>query len=338
MSNYAKNIQKRGLSIYDSIDPNDEQLYIPTKELNEILSRSMISFSLAGLPLRTRSKTVKQQICIALGYPSPSSFKKTKPQFPGQNFDVYTQKSFNVQIWNESVDLSRRYVFISVDDNDVITAVKVITGDELIKYDRTGTLTQKYQARMKEYSENICSQDDTLSVSNWIIDDDTTLESVHPNQFPLRKQLLRISEIYRRLLPIVGRSISYLDAVQERNRGAELHAMICEHLGYSFFDDDGTYPDIANQLLEIKLQTSPTIDLGLHSPEDGKAIVQIEGTTFCSYDIRYAIFNGVVNGNLVELRNLYLVTGEDFTNYFPLFQGKGTNKKIQIPLPHNFFD
>ena len=137
---------------------------------------------------------------------------------------------------------------------------------------------------------------------------------------------------------MVGRNISYLDAVQERNRGAELHAMICDHLGYSYFDDDGTYPDIANQLLEIKLQTSPTIDLGLHSPEDGKPIVMIEGTTFYSQDIRYAIFNGQVRGNRVELKNLYLVTGDDFSSYFPLFQGKGTNKKIQLPLPYNFFD
>jgi len=28
-------------------------------------------------------------------------------------------------------------------------------------------------------------------------------------------------------------SIDYLDAVQERNRGAELHEMICRYLGYS---------------------------------------------------------------------------------------------------------
>ena len=259
------------------------------------------------------------------------------PRFPGQNFDVYTQKSLNVQIWNEEVDLFRRYVFLRANENDVITSVRVITGDLLVQYDRTGTLTQKFQARMQAYSENICSRYDTPAVSDWIIDDNITLERVDPNQFPRRNQLLRIAEIYRRLLPMVGKSISYLDAVQERNRGAELHAMICDHLGYSYFDDDGSYPDIANQLLEIKLQTSPTIDLGLHSPEDGKAIAQIGTMTFYSQDIRYAIFNGVVNGNRVELRNLYLVTGDDFTNYFPLFQGKGTNKKIQLPLPYDFF-
>lgn len=337
MKNYPENIRRSGLSIYDPIDPGDRYLYIPTEDLEVILSESMIGLSLEGLPLRTRSKVVKEEICRALGYPIPTSFRKTQPRFPGQNFDVYTQKSLNVQIWNEEVDLFRRYVFLRANENDVITSVRVITGDLLVQYDRTGTLTQKFQARMQAYSENICSRYDTPAVSDWIIEDNITLERVDPNQFPRRNQLLRIAEIYRRLLPMVGKSISYLDAVQERNRGAELHAMICDHLGYSYFDDDGSYPDIANQLLEIKLQTSPTIDLGLHSPEDGNAIAQVGNMTFYSQDIRYAIFNGVVNGNRVELRNLYLVTGDDFTNYFPLFQGKGKNKKIQLPLPYDFF-
>lgn len=332
------NINMSGLSIYDPIDPQDEDLYIPTDALEIILYDHLKGLSLEGLPLRTRSRVVKEKICEALGYPIPVSFRKTQPRFLGQNFDVYTQKSLNVQIWNEDVDYSRRYVFLRANENDIITDVRVITGDLLIQYDRTGTFTQKFQARMQAYADNICSQRDTLPVCDWITEDNVILEHTDPNQLPNRNQLLSINEIYRRLLPMVGNTVSYLDAVQERNRGAELHAMICEHLGYSYFDDDGSYPDIANQLLEIKLQTSPTIDLGLHSPEDGKLIAQVGNMYFYSQDIRYAVFNGVVHGNRVELRNLYLVTGEDFTRYFPLFQGRGTNKKIQLPLPGDFFN
>ena len=297
----------------------------------------MIGLSLYGYALRTRSKVVKSEICKALGYPIPSSFAKTQPRFPGQNFDVYTQKSMNVQIWNEEVDASRRYVFFQVNENDIITAVRIITGEELVLFDHTGTLTRKYQATMNSYHQNICSSIDTLNVSNWIIRSNTSLMGVNPNQYPQRTQLLPISEVYSRLLPMVGQSISYLDAVQERNRGAELHDMICMHLGYGRFADDGSYPDIANQLLEIKLQTSPTIDLGLHSPEDGARIFSIDGTSFFSEDVRYAIFDGEVIGSRVYLRNLYLVTGYEFTQYFPLFKGKGTNAKLQLPLPYNFF-
>lgn len=338
MINYPKNISISGLSIYDTIAPSDCYLYIPTPDLQQILSDSLIGLSLNGLPLRTRSKVVKEEICKALGYPVPTSFKKTQPRFPGQNFDVYTQKSRNVQIWNEDVDAARRYVFLCASEDDTITSVKIINGDELVKYDRTGKLTRKFQATMNSYGRNLCSVDDSSTVQNWIIDSNNTLLEFNPNQYPRKNQLLRISEIYDRLLPMVGKSISYLNALQERNRGAELHAMICNHLGYSIYEDNGTYPDIANQLLEVKLQTSPTIDLGLHSPIDGEQIVTIDGTTFYSEDIRYAIFDGEVIGEKVILKNLYLVTGEDFTSYFPLFKGKGTNAKIQLPLPMNFFD
>lgn len=338
MINYQDDISKSGLSIYDLLNDDANNLYIPTDDLEEILSEKLIGLSLANLPLRTRSRVVKENICYALGYPVPKSFKKTQPRFVGQNFDVYTQKSLNVQIWNEDVDLSRRYIFIKVDDQDVITRVRVITGDILVQYDRTGTLTQKFQATMKAYPKNICSANDTDTIASLIAEGVPDLSAINPSSFPEGSQLLCIRDVFERLLPIVGKKIKYLDALQERNRGAELHALICNHLGYSDFNDDGTYPDIANQLLEVKLQTSPTIDLGMHSPEDGAEIAVVENTPIHSKDIRYAILNGVVDGEMIELRNLYLVTGEDFSSYFPLFKGKQTNTKIQLPLPSNFFD
>lgn len=337
MIDYRANIEASKLTIYDCISPDNKTLFIPTKELEGILSNCIVGLSLDGYALRTRSKVVKTAICHALGYPTPKSFQKTQPRFPGQNFDVYTQKSLNVQIWNEEVDANRRYVFLRVNEKDVITSVRIITGEELAQYDRTGTLTRKYQATMNSFGRNICSKNDTINVRNWIIDSRCSLARINPNTFPQRTQLLRITELYSRLLPMVGKTISYLDAVQERNRGAELHAMICQHLGYSVYEDDGTYPDVANQLLEIKLQTSPTIDLGLHSPKDGECIASIDGTDFHSEDVRYAIFDGAVCGDQIILQNLYLVTGEDFTKYFPLFQGRGTNAKLQLPLPSDFF-
>ena len=153
MVDYISNIEESRLSIYNHIDPDDRDLYIPTYALERILSDALEGLSLLGLPLRTRSKVVKTEICHALGYPVPNSFKKTHPRFPGQNFDVYTQKSLNVQIWNEEVDANRRYVFLRVNQDDVITAVRIISGDQLALYDRTGTLTRKYQARMQSFPQ-----------------------------------------------------------------------------------------------------------------------------------------------------------------------------------------
>lgn len=339
MVDYVANIKDSGFSIYDEISVNNEELFIPTETLEIILNKAMCGLNLSGLALRTRSKVVKTQVCFALGYPAPKIFAKVQPRFPGQNFDVYTQKSLNVQIWNEDIDLARRYVFLRVTDEDIITKVRVITGAQLVSYDRTGTLTHKYQATMNSQNEStLFSKIDTNNVISWTSEIDVSLNQISPSSLPCENQLLKIATIYEKLLPLTGTRINYLAAIQERNRGAELHRLICKQLGYSTYEDDGTYPDIKNQLLEVKLQTSPTIDLGLHYPNDCLEVVNAAGKIFKSEDIRYAIFNGKIEHDEVLLRFLYLVNGRDFSKYFPLFQGKTTNAKLQIPLPLNFFD
>ncbi len=44
--------------------------------------------------------------------------------------------------------MTRRYAIIHVSDDDVIEEVRVVTGDTLASLDTTGTLTQKFQARL----------------------------------------------------------------------------------------------------------------------------------------------------------------------------------------------
>src|SRR5215471_13004114 len=100
---YGSNIASSGKSIYDPIEIGDPQLWIPSVALEAILNKALPGVRLAGLPLRTRSKVVKELVCDAIGYPRPATFKKTNPRFPGQNFDTYIQKSNNLQIWNEEL-------------------------------------------------------------------------------------------------------------------------------------------------------------------------------------------------------------------------------------------
>jgi hypothetical protein len=89
----------------------------------------------------------------------------------------------------------------------------------------------------------------------------------------------------------------------------------------------------------VKLQTSPTIDLGLVRPDSTEPldIPQIGGTQIKHCDVRYAIFYGVIEGDDVRLTHLFITTGEGFFSRFPQFQGKVLNKKLQIPLPAGFF-
>lgn len=338
---YVDAIRASGLSIYDPVEPNDPRLWIPTPVIEELLNASLIGQSLNGLPLRTRSRVVKNLVCKALGYPVPRSFKKSKPRFPGQLLDTYTQKANNLQIWNEEIAPTRRYALICLSPDSVIRRVKVVTGEVLAKLDTTGTLTQKYQARLLpgELDRELITAEDTDVVSRLA----SPLTRVDPAcsviEWPQLGQLLPIARMFEILSGLVG--LTFVDSGydQERNRGGALHEVVCHRLGYTDFRDVGQFPDIRHQLLEIKLQTSPTIDLGLVSPDsrDGTGLPKILGCQIRHCDVRYAIFYATTDGLSVRLEKLFMTTGESFFKRFPRCQGRVVNKKLQIPLPSDFF-
>lgn len=334
-------IAKSKRTIYDPITIGDAELWIPAPELQALLDSGLRSVSLKGLPLRTRSKVVKGEVCRALGYPIPETFRKTQPRFPGQLFDTYVQKSDNLQVWNEELSPTRRYVIIQVKSDDTIGRVKVVTGDELAKLDTTGTLTQKYQARCipGETPIELIAAADTAELQPFVSATASTKCS-SPVLHPAAGELLPIAAVFDRLRSLVGRRFADSGADQERNRGAGLHRLVCAALGYASYQDDGRFPDVRHQLLEVKLQTSPTIDLGLVTPSSTEPldVPQIDGKILRHCDVRYAIFCARTDGSDVEITHFFLTTGQAFFTRFPQFQGRVLNRKLQIPLPSDFFN
>ncbi|MBZ5555095.1 MAG: restriction endonuclease [Acidobacteriia bacterium] len=334
-------ISKSGLSIYDKIEVGSD-LWIPSPELEVLLNEGLRNTPLFGLPLRTRSKVVKEKICRILGYPIPSSFKKSHPRFLGQLFDTYIQKSNNLQVWNEELDPGRRYVIIRVSGNDRIERVKVVSGNALAKLDTTGTLTQKYQARLTTRSEpaELVTQQDTENLLACLLTHNPpTVFQPSPTDHPSASDLLPIGVVYERLSQLIGQGFSDIGSDQERNRGGQLHRLVCMKLGYLHYADDGSFPDIRNQLLEVKLQTSPTIDLGLVLPNsrDLLDVPNIRGMQIRHCDVRYALFYASTRSNFITLTHFYLTTGEAFFTRFTRFEGMVLNRKLQIPLPTGFF-
>ena len=338
---FVEAIRRSGLTIYDRIEVGHPELWIPTVDLETLLEESLRGISLAGLPIRTRSKVVKELVCRTLGYPLPSSFKKTRPRFPGQQLDAYTQKSNNLQIWNEEVSVGRRYALVRVSGDDSIARVRVLTGDVIAGFDTTRTLTQKYQARClvgDEPTELVVAEDtDRLAPC---VTEDARLEGASPLEAPDPESLLAIRSLFGKLASLVGRSFEDAGSDQERNRAAGMHEMVCRVLGYGEYLDDGRFPDVRHQLLEVKLQTSPTIDLGLVSPDSEELLdVRSPGLPELRHcDVRYGIFYGATDGRQVTLTHLILTTGRAFFSRLPRFEGRVLNKKLQIPLPSDLFD
>lgn len=337
----VKAIAASGKSVYDPVERTNESLWIPTPLLEEILQKRLEGISLAGLPLRTRSKVVKGHVCRSLGYPEPASFTKIRPRFPGQDFDTYVQKSNNLQVWNEELSASRRYVLIRVDDCDRITRVKVVSGESLSFLDTTGTLTQKYQAtaRPGERFELVVGTD-TENLAPVLAKAHCLPGTATPADEPTVGAILPIKEVFIRLQSIVGKTFPDRGRTQERNRGGDLHKLVSTALGYARHRDNGQFPDVRHQVLEVKFQTSPTIDLGLVTPDSKEELdsPKIGSTVIRHCDVRYAVFFGETDGKSVRTTHLIVTTGERFFTRFQQFQGKVLNKKLQIPLPNDFFD
>jgi len=338
---YVRNIRSAGITIYDPIEIGDPDLWIPTPDLERLLDEGLRGISLSGLPLRTRSKVAKEHVCRVLGYPVPASFLKSQPRFPGQFFDTYVQKSNNLQVWNEELSPTRRYVLVRLSSEDIVTRVKVVTGDMLAELDTTGTLTQKYQARCipGAAAAELIAPEDTELLRPLIGPDVGRQHGDVPVSYPAARALIPIAAVYSRLSCLIESAFDDIGYDQERNRGAALHRMVCTALGYASYQDDGQFPDIRHQLLEVKLQTSPTIDLGLVLPSSTAPldVPKIAGRQIRHCDVRYAIFYARTDGKRVTLTHLFLTTGEAFFTRFPQFQGKVLNKKLQIPLPGDFF-
>lgn len=329
----TKAITRAGVTIYDDLTDRPDLILTP-QQLDAVLNVKLVGMNL-NFPLRTRSKIVKEAVCRALGYPVPSSFRKTRPRFPGQNFDTYVQKANNLQIWNEELTPKRRYALIRVNDGQKVTKVRVVTGDILAPFDTTGTLTHKYQASSQTpvTSSALVSESDTERLQSLIKNPRPASGGKVPPY--AQRHFLSIAAIYDRLKKLEGHRFPNPGSDQERNRGTILHEIVQRSLGGIDFTDTGQIPDVPEQLLEIKLQTSPTIDLGLVCPDSEEQMPDYGYVCHC--DLRYAVFYAHLHGHDLVVDNVVVSTGKDFFTFFRKFEGLEINRKIQMHLPAGFF-
>lgn len=329
-----------GASIYDA-RAND--LYYADDELLYLFAEGLMGVSFQGLAIRTRSRVVKEHACRIMGYGVPKAFTRSSPRFPHQNLDVMVQKAHNVQVWNQDIDMDRRFIIVKVNEADVVTSIKLVHGRQLAEYDTTGTLTVKYQANVTDLGAEVelfSRFDAWVDPGTSSVEEPGSLYAASPTSNPDPASLLSIGELAERLGPIVGTELDEVGRDQERNRGAALHALVCRQLGYAHYADNGQHPDISHQLLEIKLQTSPTIDLGTNDPSSEEPLsgLTLGGRPVRHCDVRYAVFAGKLEGGRIRITNLVLVTGREFFSRFRKMGGRVVNKKIQLHLPKDFFD
>lgn len=339
----AEAIRASELTIYDDLSGRQDLVY----GIDELEGR--LNALLRGLvwdfPQKTRAKVSKAAVAEALGYPIPKSFTKTTPRFPGQGLDVHVQAKDNLQIWNSEVGPTRRYVLIRVDADGVVTNVRVVTGEAVALWDRTGTLTSKYQAKRPSGSgdgSKLVSATDTAPFIAAFEPspalDPAVLQRTKATDRPEPGLVLSVQAVYERLQTLIGREFDDPGATRDRLRGIVFQQLACDALGVGTYADGGQFPDILSQALEVKLQLSTTIDLGLVLP-DSAIQAQELGHNLVHADTRYAVaYASRPQDKRVRVDSVVVSTGADFFTEFQRFEGKVQNKKQQIPLPRDLFE
>lgn len=120
-----------------------------------------------------------------------------------------------------------------------------------------------------------------------------------------------------------------------KNRGQKLEEIIANALGYTIREKEllaGGYPDIRNQALEVKLQDSPTVDLGKYSPEYEEVVPKCAG--FSTRSMRYLIVLTNPETNIIE--GAVLSSGSKLGKHFTYIADK--SYKCQRSIPMSFFD
>lgn len=282
--------------------------------------------------------------------------QKGVPAFLREYIDTYivtTGKSYNLQVWNRNpnsdsvqIDLKNgevllasdvRFVFGKISADHCIESIVILTPDYIEKrFGRFGKPTVKQQLIIsnKKRKEIIRNGDMVIADSNLPQEllaggNEPINASVSIKDEP--QKVLPIERIHERVSDkLVGEKLDI--SLSTKQRGQQLERMVAYHLGYSGIQDslEGGYPDIRNQMLEVKVQDSPTIDLGKYSPQFEEQI----SDRFTTRTIRYLI--ALTNAADGAIDGLIMCPGEELGKNFTYVAEKSF--KCQRNIPMNFFE
>lgn len=306
---------------------------------------------------RTLEKHPLPEAAIKEEYEIVPPRKKGVPKILREFIDTYivtSGKSYNLQVWNripnsetllikydsgESLKCNDvRFILTKIDVvENKISSIIIATPEYIVeKFGNFGRPTIKHQLlisskiRQKIYKsdDKIMLYNDTAKLSYLIRHDyrppeNDMVEEANPdNIFSIGLIKTMVAE------KLIGYK---LDADATKNRGQSLERKVLELLGYPSSEADllyGAFPDIPNQLLEVKVQDTQTVDLGKFTPEKEEYIVEdLDITTF---DIRYLI--ALTNPETETIEGIILSPGERLGEVFSYVSEKSYKCQRSIPM------
>ena len=286
---------------------------------------------------------------------------KGVPKITREFIDTYIVTSgtfYNLQVWNrvptaesllikyESGDSLKctdvRFIFVRIDTMKSIVASILILTPEYIehKFGKFGNPTIKHQLLISKKVRNeiynsknkILTFPDSLRLSRYVRHDYQTPASAMIAD-PDLQNLFSI-ELLRK---IVGEKLIgfKLPVAPTKTRGQAVEKKVLELLDYQIKESDllcGGFPDIKNQLLEVKIQDSPPVDLDKFSPEKEEQI--IERPMLTTFDVRYLI--ALTNPQTEIIEGVIISPGEKLGELFSYVSAQ--SYKCQRSIPMKFFN
>lgn len=282
--------------------------------------------------------------------------QKGVPSFLREYIDTYivtTGSSYNLQVWNRNpnsasvqVDLKNgetllasdvRFVLGKISTDNFIESIIIMTPEYIEnRFGKFGKPTVKQQLIIsnKKRDDIIRNGGMVIADSNLPSEllscaDETISDNVSIKDEP--NKVLPIEVIDERITDkLIGEKLDI--SLSTKQRGQQLERMVAYQLGYRNMQNglEGGYPDIRNQMLEVKVQDSPTIDLGKYSPQFDEQIKD----NFTTRTIRYLI--ALTNAMDGEIDGLIMCPGEELGKHFTYVAEKSF--KCQRSIPMSFFE
>ena len=354
----VKEKDKDGSLIFKS--PSNDTLYT-TSELEISLMKLVGTKIPQNITIVQRKHWITYEVLKLLGYRKPLGLrtkeaKENKPKFRHQLMDIFIQKHNNLQVWNyipyTKERSNCRYVIFKVDDERILGLI-VVTGKDIKDWDRTSTRTIKWQATIRDRTKREALGKIILSKSDPILSKFNLNENLKPiesrireirelqkeRQFLLKsspnpKFMVTIRELGVLLEPLLN---TKMKLASEKLIGQSFQELVARELGYGFREgsskNSGQFPDITHQLIETKIQISPTIDLGHHLPISNKLLsFRWNKNQITPRDIRYVIALASKTEEYVEVEGIIITSGEEFERFFSICEG--TSFKVQMIIPN----
>lgn len=285
--------------------------------------------------------------------------KKGVPKVLSELIDTYivsTGDKYNLQIWNRNpigknplvtydnndriTPQDIRLVMVKIDvTREIISSIVILTPDYIEqRFGKFGKETIKNQLLIHDKCRNSIIQsderilfyDDTQKVKSLSVSH-PDLSSIQSTDSPTRNTLMPLSEIKDIVaMNLIGVT---LEAPDTKTKGQLLEKKVIQLLG--LHEDSrlaGGFPDVPQQLLEVKVQDSPTVDLGRYSPQFEEIID--ENLDITTRDVRYLI--ALTNKLSNKIEGIILSSGDSLDSVFTYISD--VNYKCQRSIPMNFFD